>query len=146
MPVGELAPVMARGYDSDRERKHSLSLLGKDLARRAKSRCELTRASGVPLATYEIPPIPKDPDFNRCLLVSEQALRQLEDPRNLVAAEWHHLKEIIWSDIPAVQIMALRILRHLATTNSWAQNLIDETYLDPEVTELADEAELGSGR
>jgi hypothetical protein len=38
--------------------------------------------------------------------------------------------------------MALRILRHLARSNPWAQNLIDETYLDPEVTERADEADL----
>ena len=133
---------MARGYDSDRERKHSLSLLGKDLARRAKSRCELTRVSGVPLVTYEIPPIPREPDFDRCLLISEHVLAQLEKPRALVGGEWHHLKEVIWSDVPAVQTMALRILRHLARSNPWAQNLIDETYLDPEVTERAGEADL----
>jgi len=130
---------MARGYDSDRERKHALSLFGKDLARRAKSRCELTRVSGVPLVTYEIPPVPTEPDFNRCLLVSEAVLGQLAKPRTLLGGEWHHLKEVIWSDIPAVQAMALRILRHLTRSDPWAQNLIDETYLDPEVEELADE-------
>lgn len=133
---------MPRGYDSDRERKRALSLFGKDLARRAKSRCELTRVSGVPLVTYEIPPVPTEPDFKRCLLVSEPVLGQLAKPRTLLGGEWHHLKEVIWSDIPAVQTMALRILRHLAQSDPWAQNLIDEIYLEPEVEELADEANL----
>ena len=98
--------------------------------------------SGVPLVTYEIPPIPSEPDFDRCLLVSAHVLARLEKPRSLVGDEWHHLKEVIWSDVPAVQIMALRILRQLARSNPWAQNLIDETYLDPEVIERADEADL----
>ena len=137
-----LAPVMARAYDSDRERKHSLSLFGKDLARRAKSRCELTGVSGVPLVTYEIPPVPTDPDFARCLLVSEKVLGQLLKPPTLHSSGWHHLREIIWSDVPAVQAMALRILRHLAQSDLWARTLIEETYLDPEIEDLADQADL----
>ena len=101
---------MAKGYDVNQERRQALSLFGKDLARRAKSKCELTQASGVPLLTYEIPPVPNDPDFERCLLISEDVLAQLEQPRSLRPGEWRHLNEVIWSDIPAVQAMALRIL------------------------------------
>ena len=116
---------MAKGYDVNQERRQALSLFGKDLARRAKSKCELTQASGVPLVTYEIPPVPNDPYFERCLLVSEDVLAQLEQPRSLRPGEWRHLNEVIWSDIPAVQAMALRILRHLAPAEPWAQNLIE---------------------
>lgn len=133
---------MAKGYDVNQERKLALSLFGKDLARRAKSKCELTQASGVPLVTYEIPPIPREPDFGRCLLVSEDVLRQLEQPQILRPGEWRHLNEIIWSDIPSVQAMALRILRHLAPGEPWAQNLIEESYLDPTVESLAGETSL----
>ena len=133
---------MARGYDQNQERRQALSLFGRDLARRAKSKCELTQTSGVSLLTYEIPPAPGEPEFERCLLVSEDVLRQLTHPENLRAGEWHHLKEIIWSDIPAVQAMALRILRHLAPTEPWARDLIEETFLDPGVEALADEAAL----
>ena len=129
---------MARGYDTNQERKQALSLLGKDLARRAKSKCELTQASGVPLVTYELPPAPDDPEFERCLLVSEDVLAQLNKPSKLRADEWRHLSELIWSDIPIVQAMALRLLRHFAP-EPWAQNLIDEAYLDPEVEILADQ-------
>ena len=133
---------MAKGYDVNQERKLALSLFGKDLARRAKSKCELTQASGVPLLTYEIPPVPNDPDFERCLLISENVLAQLEQPRSLRPGEWRHLNEVIWSDIPAVQAMALRILRHLAPAEPWAQNLIEESYLHPGVEALANEAPL----
>lgn len=132
---------MAKGYDTNQERKQALSLLGKDLARRAKSKCELTLVSGVPLVTYEIPPVPNDPEFERCLLVSEGVLAQLGKPATMRADEWRHLSELIWSDIPAVQAMALRILRHFAP-EPWAQNLIDEAFLDPEVETLADQATL----
>ncbi|MEC8941165.1 MAG: phnA protein [Verrucomicrobiota bacterium] len=133
---------MAKGYDVNQERRQALSLFGKDLARRAKSKCELTQASGVPLLTYEIPPVPNDPDFERCLLISEDVLAQLEQPRSLRPGEWRHLNEVIWSDIPAVQAMALRILRHLAPAEPWAQNLIEESYLHPGVEALANEAPL----
>ena len=133
---------MAKGYDVNQERRKALSLFGKDLARRAKSKCELTQASGVPLLTYEIPPVPNDPDFERCLLISENVLAQLEQPRSLRPGEWRHLNEVIWSDIPAVQAMALRILHHLAPAEPWAQNLIEESYLHPGVEALANEAPL----
>ena len=47
---------MAKGYDGNQARIEALSLLGKDLARRAKSKCELSGESGVPLKTYEVEP------------------------------------------------------------------------------------------
>lgn len=133
---------MAKGFDANQERKQALSFFGKDLARRAKSKCELTQKSGVSLVTYEIPPVPNEPEFDRCLLVSEDVLRQLEKPSTLRAGEWRHLSEVIWSDIPAVQAVTVRILRHLAPSEPWAQGLIDESYLDPEVEALADQAAL----
>ena len=92
--------------------------------------------------TYEIPPSPKEPDFSRCLLVSDAVLRQLEKPGTMQAGEWHHLSETIWSEVPAVQAMALRILRHLAPSEPWARDLIEESYPEPEVEDLANEASL----
>jgi hypothetical protein len=38
--------------------------------------------------------------------------------------------------------MALRILRHLAPAEPWAQNLSDEAYLDPKVEALANQTTL----
>lgn len=133
---------MAKGYDTNQERRQALSLFGKDLARRAKSKCELTQESGVSLVTYEVPPVPKEPEFDRCLLVSEAVLAQLEKPSTIRPDEWRHLSEVIWSDLPPVQIMAHRLLRHLAKEEPWAQGLLDEAYFDPEVEALATEADL----
>jgi protein PhnA len=133
---------MAKGYDTNQQRKQSLSLFGKDLARRAKSRCELSHESGVPLVTYEIPPVPNEPDYDRCLLVSEAVRAQLEKPSTIRPEAWRHLSELIWTDLQPAQVMALRILRHLAPTHPWAQNLIDEASFDPEVEALADQAKL----
>jgi protein PhnA len=100
---------MAKGYDANQERKQALSLFGRDLARRAKSKCELSGASGVPLVIYEIPPVPSEPDYDRCLMVSEAVRAQLEKPTTIRPAEWRHLSELIWSDLPPVQTMVLRI-------------------------------------
>ena len=134
---------MAKGYDSNQERLQALSLLGKDLARRAKSKCELSGESGVSLKTYEIEPIPKQPDFEKCLLVSEDVLDQLQRPKSLKAEQWRRLGELIWSELSAQQMMAHRILTHIAKTKPWAQNILDEAYLDDELVEWSESAPLG---
>jgi len=134
---------MARGFEMNLERRMALEALGKDLARRAKSRCELTHAAGVPLRIYEVPPAPPDPEFDRCLLISEPALAQIRNPSTLRPEEWHHLADLVWSDLPAAQVMSVRILRQLAETEPWAQRLIEETYLDPDIESWAAAADLG---
>ena len=133
---------MAKGYEQNQERRQALAFLGKGLARRARSKCELTHASGVPLVTYEIPPAPADPDLERCLLVSEAAFGQLTSPRRFRPDEWRHLVELIWSDLPAVQVMALRILRFLAGEHAWARQILEDFDPDPEISAWADKAPL----
>ncbi|BDS05804.1 hypothetical protein NT6N_08440 [Oceaniferula spumae] len=128
---------MAKGYDTNQQRQMALSAFGKDLARRAKSKCELSGASGVPLVIYEIPPAPAEPDFNRCLMVSEDVLDQINKPNKIIPDQWRRLGELIWSDIPAVQIMAVRLLSHIAKQENWAQDIIDDAHLDFAVLEQA---------
>ncbi len=133
---------MAKGFETNQERRRALSAFGKDLARRAKSKCELSHASGVPLVTYEVQPAPSEPEFDRCLLVSEPVATQLAKPSLLRPEEWRHLKDLVWSDIPAVQVMCIRLLRHFANDQSWARGILEEAYLDPEIEAWADEATL----
>ena len=133
---------MAKGFEANQERKWALQALGKDLTRRAKSRCELTHAAGVPLTIYEIPPAPPEPDLEHCLLLSASAVEQLEHPATLRQEEWRHLSDLIWTDNPAVQVMCVRILRHLASTQPWAQRLLEEAFLEPEVEHWADAGSL----
>ena len=129
---------MAKGYEQNQERQQALAFLGKGLARRARSKCELTLASGVPLVIYEVPPVPAEPDLERCLFVSESARDQLVKPTKFRPEEWRHLNELVWSDLPVVQVMALRILRFLAGNHPWARQILEDLYPEPEIDAWAD--------
>ena len=133
---------MAKGYEMNQARVWALRGLGKDLARRAKSRCELTGVSGVPLFPYEVPPVPNDPDIDRILLISEDCLRALESPKSLAGQEWRPLAETVWSTLPAAQVTAWRMLTVLASREDWARTVLEEVFLDPEIEQWAESAPL----
>jgi len=133
---------MSRGYNANQERLQELSLFGKELTRRCKAKCELSGASGVSLKIYEIPPAPNEPDITRCLMLSEDVIAELKHPQSIIPDQWRNLGELIWSDIPAVQVMTSRILTHIAKSQIWAQDILDEAYLDAEIIEMAEKENL----
>ena len=128
---------MSKGYELHQARMMALQGLGKDLARRAKSRCEITGAAGVPLWPYEVPPVGIDPDIDRTILVSEACREMLEHPDRLHGREWQCLAETVWSDLPAAQVTAWRLLRELAKREDWAREALDGVFLDPEIEDWA---------
>lgn len=130
-------PDMAKGYELHQARMMALQGMGKDLARRAKSKCEITGAAGVPLRPYEVPPVGEDPDFERTLLISEECHEMLEHPKRLAGRGWQCLAEAVWSEMPAVQVVAWRMLHELAKREDWAREVLEEVFLDPEVEEWA---------
>ncbi|MGJ8695720.1 MAG: phnA protein [Verrucomicrobiaceae bacterium] len=134
---------MAKGFNENQERLALLNSFGKDLARRAKSTCELSLKSGVPLRIYEVPPVPKEPDFERCLMLSDEVIAALEKPSLFQADEWRHLGELIWTDQPLQQVMVVRVLQYLGKTNPWCQEIVEEAYLDEEVLAAAEAVPLG---
>jgi protein PhnA len=133
---------MGKGYETHQARVLALQGLGKDLARRAKSKCELTGVAGVPLRPYEVPPVGEDPDIARTLLVSEACLEVLDHPARLKGREWQILAETVWSELPATQVVAWRMLNHLAKSEDWAREVIEEVFLDDEVEAWAKSVEL----
>ena len=128
---------MAKGYELHQARMMALQGMGKDLARRAKSRCEITGAAGVPLWPYEVPPVGADPDIDRTILISESCREMLEHPERLRGREWQCLAETVWSDLPAVQVTAWRMLHELAKREDWAREALDEVFLDPGIEDWA---------
>lgn len=128
---------MAKGYELHQLRMMALQALGKDLTRRAKSKCEITGASGVPLKAYEIPPVPEEPELEKTLLVSEECLNALEHPDSMSGRTWQCLTEAVWSEFPAVQVVAWRMLSELAKREDWAREALEEVFLDPEVEDWA---------
>ena len=124
---------MAKGYELHQVRMMALQAMGKDLARRAKSKCEITGAAGVSLWPYEVPPVGENPEIDRTLLISEECHEMLDHPERLAGHHWQCLAEAIWSDFPAVQVVAWRMLRELAKREDWAREALEDVFLDPEV-------------
>lgn len=129
---------MARGYDTHQERLRALSLLGKDLARRAKSKCEVCQAAGVPLQIHEVAPVPKEPDADHVIMVCADCEAALSDPaKPLDPKRWRILTETLWSDAPAVQVSVVRLLQRLAREADWARETLEEAYLEEDILEWA---------
>jgi protein PhnA len=78
----------------------------------------------------------------RTILVSEACHEMLEFPKRLQGREWQCLAEVVWSEMPAVQVVAWRMLRELAKREDWAREVIEEIFLDDDVETWAKSAEL----
>lgn len=94
---------------------------------RAASKCELCAATDA-LRSYPIPP-DSDGSADQCLLICATCNQQLDQPDNLDPQHWRCLNDSMWSQVPAVQVMAWRILKRL-NDEAWAQNALDMLYLD----------------
>lgn len=129
---------MARGLDQHKERQRILSSFGKDLARRSKSSCELCEAREVKLEIYEVPPVLSEPEYESCIFICETCTEQIKNPKRMDTNHWRCLNNAVWSELQPVQVVALRTLRHLSQTESWASDLLEEAYFDEEVIDWAD--------
>ena len=116
---------MAKGRAKHDEYKDALSLLGKDLARRAGRKCELTGESGR-LLTYDLEEARPEPELDEVVLVCEKVIDHLEG-RNLHPNELHYLNEAVWSSEKPVRRAAIRILEQI--DEPWAQDAIDNARM-----------------
>jgi len=101
-----------------------------ELQTRSESRCELCGASET-LAAYEIPASPND-GADASILACETCRDQIENPDNVDANHWRCLNDSMWSQTPAVQVMAWRML-HRLKGEGWPQDLLDMMYLEDDV-------------
>lgn len=72
------------------------------------------------------------------ITVCETCKGQLNNPENLDPNHWRCLNESMWSETPAVQVMAWRLLNHLKKSEAWAQDLFEQLYLDEELLKKAE--------
>ncbi len=133
---------MAKGLEKYQERQKQLSLFGKDLTRRSRACCELCEKSGAKLAIYELAPVPNVPELDRCVFICSECAEQIENPKSIFPDYWRFLSQSIWSETPAVQVLAARILDFLSRKESWAADILDEAYLDEEISERVKEQPL----
>ncbi len=101
----------------------------KQLLTRSGSSCELSGETEN-LKVYEVPKSPGT-GVDSHILVSQTCLEQIEDPDTMDPNHWRCLNDSMWSEVPAVQVMAWRILNRLRS-EGWPQDLLDMLYLDEE--------------
>lgn len=99
----------------------------KELLARSGSKCELCSATDN-LSVYEIPP-ESNSASDQSVLLCDTCKDQIENPDNVDANHWRCLNDSMWSQIPAVQVMAWRMLTRLSS-EGWPQDLLDMLYLD----------------
>lgn len=121
---------MARGKEEHQAHIDTLNTFGKALAKRSKSRCELC-GDNTRLEIFEVPPA-DEPELEKCVMICASCREQIEDLDKINVNHWHCLNESAWSEVAAVQVLAWRQLQHLQS-ESWAVDLLEMLYLEPEV-------------
>ena len=101
----------------------------KALLERSESKCELCSATE-DLATYEVPP-ESNGNVDDSILICNTCREQIENPEKVNINHWRCLNDSMWSQVPAVQVMAWRMLSRLSA-EGWPQELLDMLYLDDE--------------
>ena len=125
---------MARGKEEHQARLAALQRFGKDLARRARSTCELCEQSREGLRIVEVPPAPKEPDADKCVLLCEECEKAALDPKKANRGEhWRCLVQTVWSEVPAVQVLAVRMLKAQSETEDWARDALEAVFLEESV-------------
>ena len=130
---------MSKGHDKYIERVGLISSLGKPLARRSGSCCELCLQCSVPLSPWEVPPFEEEPVPERAVFICDTCKQQIRNPKKLDANHWHCLHKTVWSEEPAVKVTALLVLHYLSS-EEWVQALLEQVYLSPEESEWVDSA------
>lgn len=99
----------------------------KTLHQRSESKCELCGACE-DLDVYEVPP-KTDGTADTCVLICDTCREQIEGLKKVDANHWRCLNDSMWSQLPAVQVMAWRMLTRLRS-EGWPQDLLNMLYLD----------------
>lgn len=99
------------------------------LRARSDDKCELC-GDVTNLAAYAIPPEP-DGTAETAALLCGTCTDQIDTPANSDVHHWRCLSESMWTPVPAVQVLAWRMLSRLSNED-WARDLLDTLYLDEE--------------
>lgn len=107
----------------------------KELTIRSNSSCELCTSTNE-LSSFEVNPLQHNGRIDDYIFVCETCHTQMSNSDLIEANHWRCLNDSMWSEIPAVQVMAWRMLNRLKT-EGWPQDLLDMLYLDEETLNWA---------
>jgi protein PhnA len=116
--------AMATGREKKIAYREAMTRLGKDLARRAKSKCELSGERGG-LVAVDLHESEQSPELSSVILVCSEisehlAGRGLDGPL-------HYLNDAVWSTEPSVRLAAETILVQIDAP--WARDALDNVRL-----------------
>jgi protein PhnA len=96
--------------------------------------CELCAATEN-LSIYEVPPVDRAVAGTEAYLC-ERCVRQVEKKEPLDSQHWQCLTTSMWSEVPAVQVLAWRMLQRLRA-ESWASDNLEILYLADDLLDWA---------
>lgn len=101
----------------------------KELRARSEDKCELCTATN-DLRVFEVPPSQNIGEDGYALICGN-CHSQIEDPEKVDVNHWRCLNDSMWSEVPAVKVLAWRMLNRLKA-EGWPQDMLDMLYLDDE--------------
>lgn len=101
----------------------------KQLEKRSNSTCELCGSTNQ-LTVFTVPPAVQASE-DESIYICATCSSQIENPDTTDANHWRCLNDSMWSTVPAVQVMAWRMLTRLKS-EGWPQDLLDIMYMDEE--------------
>lgn len=106
------------------------------LKQRSNGVCELS-GEAVELYQYAVP-FAKENNADGIILISKKCLDQIEKKEELDAKFWERiLLSAMWSEVPAVQVVAWRMLNRFRS-ESWASEALEMMYLDQDMLQWAE--------
>lgn len=104
----------------------------KQLIERSGGKCELSKLKNH-LIVYRVPPN-NEYDVDKCIYNSGKCLNQIEGKEELDSKFWYFLKDSMWSEVHAVQVVSWRILNKFRLRNeTWAMEVLEMLYLNDEI-------------
>ncbi len=99
------------------------------LQQRSNNACELCGAAE-DLAAFSVSP-KSGSNADESALLCGTCRSQIEDPATADENHWRCLNESMWSEVPAVKVLAWRMLNQLSSAG-WPAELLEMLYLDDE--------------
>ncbi|MCG2419321.1 PhnA domain-containing protein [Aequorivita sp. F47161] len=106
----------------------------KELQKRSDNKCELC-STEENLGVFEVPNSPTN-GAEASVYICTTCKEQIEDSEKVDVNHWRCLNDSMWSTVPAVQVMAWRMLNRLKA-EGWPQDLLDMMYMEDDTKEWA---------
>ncbi|MCW3467087.1 PhnA domain-containing protein [Chitinophaga nivalis] len=108
--------------------------LEEQLLNRSGHKCELCQSADT-VKLFEVLPQSGN-DADNCIMICDTCRTQIERKAELDSNHWRGLAEVMWSEVPGIQVVTWRML-HRLKQESWAMESLDMMYLPDEVLDWA---------